>query len=135
MSVVFVDTSFYQAILNPRDQWHRVAVEFSTDFRVNTVTSEYVLCELGALMSPIRLRRLFVGFVEILQATPEVEILPASPEFFRAGLDLFFERSDKAWSLTDCVSFAQMRDRGISVALTFDRHFEQAGFRLLPGTG
>jgi predicted nucleic acid-binding protein len=132
---VFVDTSFYQALLNPRDQWHRAATEFSVNFRENTVTSEYVLCELGALMSPIHLGRLFVGFFEILQTTPEVEILPASPEYFRAGIDLFAERSDKAWSLTDCVSFAQMRDRGITDALTFDRHFEQAGFRLLPGTG
>lgn len=135
MSVVFVDTSFYQAILNPRDQWHRAAIEFSVNFRENTVTSEYVLCELGALMSPIHLRPLFVGFVEILQATPEVEILPASPEFFRAGLDLFVGRPDKDWSLTDCVSFAQMQARGISDALSFDRHFEQAGFCLIPEAG
>ena len=134
MSVVFVDTSFYQALLNPRDQWHRAAIEFSADIRENTVTSEYVLCELGALMSPIQLRRLFVGFVEILQATAEVEILSASPEYFRTGLDLFAQRTDKAWSLTDCVSFTQMRDRGIADALSFDRHFEQAGFRLLPRT-
>ena len=89
MSVAFVDTSFYQALLNPRDQWHRAAIEFSVNFRENTVTSEYVLCELGALMSPIHLRRLFVGFVEILQTSPEVEVMAASPECFRAGLDLF----------------------------------------------
>lgn len=135
MSVVFVDTSFYQAILNPRDQWHRAAVEFSADFRENTVTSEYVLCELGALMSSQHVRGLFIGFVEILQATSQVEVMPASPECFRAGLDLFAGRPDKEWSLTDCVSFSQMRARGISDALSFDRHFEQAGFRLLPGTG
>jgi len=134
MNVAFVDTSFYQAILNPRDQWHRAAVEFSTDFRENTVTSEYVLCELGALMSSQHVRRLFVGFVEILQTTAQVEVMPASPEYFRAGLDLFAGRPDKAWSLIDCISFEQMRSRGIADALSFDRHFEQAGFRLLPGT-
>lgn len=134
MSVVFVDTSFYQALLNPRDQWHHAAMEFSINFRENTVTSEYVLCELGALMAPEHLRRLFIDFVEILQITPEVEVTPASPECFRAGFDLFAGRPDKDWSLTDCVSFAQMRARGISEALSFDHHFEQAGFRLLPGS-
>jgi hypothetical protein len=41
------------------------------------------------------------------------------------------ERSDKDWSLTDCISFAVMEDEGIHEALTGDQHFEQAGFRAL----
>ena len=32
------------------------------------------------------------------------------------------------WSLTDCVSFLVMRDRGLTEALTADRRFEKAGF-------
>jgi predicted nucleic acid-binding protein len=35
---------------------------------------------------------------------------------------------DKEWSLTDCASFALMRQRGVSEALAHDHHFEQAGF-------
>jgi predicted nucleic acid-binding protein len=35
---------------------------------------------------------------------------------------------DKEWSLTDCISFLLMRERGIHEALTHDHHFEQAGF-------
>ena len=34
-----------------------------------------------------------------------------------------------AWSLTDCISFAVMTERGLADALTADHHFEQAGFR------
>ena len=41
------------------------------------------------------------------------------------------ERSDKSWSLTDCISFVVMGEHGITDALTGDRHFEQAGFRAL----
>ena len=48
-----------------------------------------------------------------------------------AGFDLFAARSDKAWSLTDCISFSVMTERGLSEALTADHHFEQAGFRAL----
>lgn len=40
---------------------------------------------------------------------------------------------DETYSLCDAVSFVLMRQRGISDALTTDRHFEQEGFiRLLP---
>ncbi|MEM9809150.1 MAG: nucleic acid-binding protein, partial [Cyanobacteria bacterium P01_D01_bin.56] len=43
------------------------------------------------------------------------------------------QREDKTYSLCDAVSFVLMCQRGITDALTTDRHFEQEGFvRLLP---
>jgi predicted nucleic acid-binding protein len=50
---------------------------------------------------------------------------------YRAGFDLFATRPDKSWSLTDCISFAVMTDRGLYEALPADHHFEQAGFRAI----
>ena len=44
------------------------------------------------------------------------------------AIELYINHADKEWSLTDCVSFLVMRDRGLREALTGDRHFEQAGF-------
>ena len=38
------------------------------------------------------------------------------------------KRPDKAWSLTDCISFVVMDEQGLREALTGDRHFAQAGF-------
>lgn len=32
-------------------------------------------------------------------------------------------------TLTECISFGVMTERGLSDALTADHHFEQAGFR------
>jgi predicted nucleic acid-binding protein len=46
-------------------------------------------------------------------------------------VDLYAERPDKGWSLTDCISFVVMRQQGITQALTGDHHFEQAGFTAL----
>ncbi len=50
------------------------------------------------------------------------------------GWQLYRDRLDKDWSLTDCVSFVVMRHRAITEALTADRHFEQAGFIRLIGS-
>jgi predicted nucleic acid-binding protein len=37
-------------------------------------------------------------------------------------------RPDKEWSLTDCILFVVMEQRGLREALTGDHHFEPAGF-------
>jgi predicted nucleic acid-binding protein len=42
---------------------------------------------------------------------------------------LYGARPDKEWGLTDCISFVVMEERGLTLALTTDRHFEQAGFQ------
>ena len=47
------------------------------------------------------------------------------------GFNPYRDRSDKAWSLIDCISFETMRQRGLTEALSADHHFKQAGFRTL----
>jgi predicted nucleic acid-binding protein len=44
----------------------------------------------------------------------------------------FFRWSDKSFSFTDCTSFVVMKELRIRRALTLDRHFEQAGFDIVP---
>ena len=50
---------------------------------------------------------------------------------FERGMLLYARRGDKDWSMTDCISFEIMKDRGLREALTADHHFEQAGFNIL----
>jgi hypothetical protein len=46
---------------------------------------------------------------------------------------LYAARSDKSYSLTDCVSMQTMRRQGLTDILTNYRHFEQEGFELCSG--
>ena len=66
-----------------------------------------------------------------MQRDPNLEIVPLSEQLYRRSLDLYRQHQDKEWGLTDCVSFAVMRERKITDALTADDHFRQAGFRIL----
>jgi uncharacterized protein len=66
-----------------------------------------------------------------LLSTPSIHVVAQSRETFLAGLELYQQRPDKGYSLTDCISMQTMRREGISDALTNDRHFEQEGFRAL----
>ena len=122
---------FYQALLNPKDTWHKAALTLSNDLHRPVCTSEYVLCELGALMSQEHLRSLFLELLDSLNKAPQVEIVPAGHDHFCAGVTLFADRLDKNWSLTDCISFTIMRKKGIQDALTADHHFAQAGFNCM----
>jgi predicted nucleic acid-binding protein len=46
---------------------------------------------------------------------------------------VFFRHKDKAFSFTDCTSFAVMQELKLTHALTTDRHFKQMGFHVVPG--
>lgn len=81
-----------------------------------------------------RLRRLDPCLGELLDALegdPDVLVVPADASLFRRGVDLYRQRPDKDWSLTDCISFVVMEEQGLTDALTADHHFEQAGFRAI----
>jgi predicted nucleic acid-binding protein len=58
-------------------------------------------------------------------------VVPLTETLLQNAITLYGERSDKNWGLTDCVSFALMRQEDVVEALTADVHFRQAGFRAL----
>jgi predicted nucleic acid-binding protein len=131
MTSYFADTSLFVAFLNPRDEYHELAVEFVREESNRLVTTIWVLVELGNFVSRTRTRRRFVPFVRDLRDDPFVEIVPPMLDQFDQALDLYHRRPDKHWSMTDCTSFLVMRERGLTDAPTTDHHFEQAGFRIL----
>ena len=58
-------------------------------------------------------------------------VVTFQPELTESAVQLYQTRPDKSWSLTDCLSFVVMERRHLTEALTTDRHFEQAGMKVL----
>lgn len=97
------------------------------------LTHSYIIAEYVALATARRFpRSSALAFVVDLLDNPDIETVWVDEPLHREAVELLMERQDKTYSLCDAVSFVLMRQRGITEALSTDRHFEQEGFiRLL----
>lgn len=134
MRGLFVDTSFAVALAYQTDAHHRQAVAWQQRIQADElplVTTRAVLLEIGNALSRQRQRPLAVAVLRQLESSPQVRIEELTPELYHAAFELFAARTDKEWSLTDCISILVMQEHGLTDALTADEHFAQAGFRVL----
>ena len=130
-SRIFVDTLFVIALINPRDQHHALAAELAARHESHSLlVTEAVLLEIGNGLAR-NYKEEAIEVIESFLASEEVEIVHLTPELFQRGFDLYKKYQDKSWGLIDCISFVVMADFGIRQALTFDQHFDQAGFEPL----
>jgi predicted nucleic acid-binding protein len=133
---VLVDTGAWLAAFHRRDQYHfQAAAELRRlrEARTQLIVTDLILAEthlhLLYALGPTRA----VEYLETLKADPAIEEVHASSPLQTAAISQWMRRfSDQAFTLTDAISFAVMRDRGTDVAFTFDQHFRVAGFRILP---
>jgi uncharacterized protein len=131
MRLVFADTSFFVAAIGPRDQFHQRAVDFMQTYNGQVLTTDFVLVEFGNYLFRTKDRPFFEPVLRNIQANPQYEIVAASRDLLKRGIERYVTRPDKEWSLTDCISFVVMEEHGITEALTSDGDFEQAGFTVL----
>jgi hypothetical protein len=131
---VFLDTAYALALSSPKDIFHQRALHLADEIdaaRVRVVTTRAVMLEIGNAFSKRRRRQAGIELLDALEADSGIEIIPLSEDLYGRAWQLFRERPDKEWGLTDCVSFTVMQDRGLTEALTADEHFRQAGFQPL----
>ena len=68
-----------------------------------------MLVELADALSAPEARAAVLAFLQAVRADPLFGIVGSVPSVYQAGFDLFAARPDKAWSLTDCISFGVRR--------------------------
>jgi len=127
-----LDTAYVLALLNKRDQYHQAAQGLLSRVRAarEVWVTEAVFMEVGNALAD-SLRTEVVAFIERCYTTPHIRVVSVDTAVFRRALDFYRERPDKAWGLTDCLSFLVMQDQGLVDVLTADEHFRQAGFQPL----
>jgi uncharacterized protein len=99
------------------------------DGMLKMVTTRWVLAEVADAMSVRANRSRASKFLVALRSNPWVTILGDSDALFEQGCELFGNRPDKDWSLTDCISFAAMSRLGLVDALTGDNILSRLDFR------
>jgi len=132
---LFVDTSAWYPLAVRRDPAHgAVAGVLRERVRrgVRVVTTNLVLAETHALLLRRTTRAAALAFLGHVGRPPNLVVYGTPDLDARAVTDWLEAYDDQDFSLADAVSFAVMTERGITDALTLDRHFVGAGFRALP---
>jgi len=129
--MILLDTSYLIALFDARDALHQRALAWSEAVSEPLLVTEYVLWETVNASSPPADRPKAHALVAHVRSEPGYELVQASERLLEQGLALHRARPDKGWSLTDCVSFVVMAERGLTRALAYDHDLEQAGFEAL----
>lgn len=130
---VFVDTSFFKAFIDKKDEFHPQAIQIFKSLQSSNnplITSNYILDETFTVIRSKCGLELAKDFKKVL-------------ENFEGGLKIirvliidernawkYFFRDWSGLSFTDCVSFAAMTRLGLKHVATFDTHFQKAGFQI-----
>lgn len=135
-SALFVDTSAWLAVNNPRDSLHTTAAAFYREKALKNfrtlVTSNLVVAETHASLIKSRGMDVAFRFLELLGSSSRVNVTYCTRELEVEGIAILAKYGDQRFSLCDAVSFAVMNDFSVQDVFSFDRHFEIAGFRRLP---
>jgi len=132
---LFLDSGYVIALEAENDQHHSDAsYHWTTLFQspLLLVTTSYVLDEIVTFLNSRRQHTKAARVGDNLLSASNIQLIHVDEALFRDGWSYFKQHADKTFSLTDCISFVLMKRFEISEALTFDRHFEQAGFTKLP---
>lgn len=131
MATFFLDASYIIALETADDQNHRVALQHWQSLRgtaLELVTTSYIFDEIVTFFNSRNRHAKAVEVGNRLLASPSVRFIHVDEELFSQGWQFFQKYADKSYSLTDSISFLVMEKRQLKTALTFDKHFLQAGF-------
>jgi predicted nucleic acid-binding protein len=133
---VFVDTSaWYPLAVASHPDHAGLAAALRDRVRQSTriVTTNLVLAETHALLLRRVGREVAIEFSRTVRRPPNVIEYSSAAREEEALHGWLARFSDQSFSLTDAVSFVVMKELGIREALTLDRHFVTAGFRMIEG--
>lgn len=132
MKRVFVDTSAWYALADLKDPDHAAVAQCMGQWSGRLVTSNFVMDE------SVTLNRYRLGltaartFGETLLGGSAARMVRITRRDERRAWEIFTRFRDKAFSYTDCTSFAAMERVKVKAAMAIDEDFRAFGLECLP---
>ncbi len=134
MNHVFIDSSYFKALIDEADDFHKEATHIFSLLNVQKaqlVTTNYIIDETLTLLRVKKNLQAAMHLRDMINAgSPTITIYRVTSEDDSDAWNWFV----KDWSrlsFTDCTSFAIMKRLGLTHVATFDKHFTQAGFAIV----
>jgi predicted nucleic acid-binding protein len=129
--IVFADTSALYALMVRDDMMHVRAKKCFAHFAqrsVQLISSSFVLVETIALLQ----RRIGLDAVQDfhVRIVPLLDVLWVNAEWYARAFLRLSSQGKRDLSLVDCLSFEIMEARAVTLAYTYDKHFEENGFTI-----
>ena len=135
MKKLFIDTGAYLSYYHKRDMHHKKSVDtwhaIIKEKRYVLITTNHIIDEFATLLGRRKDYQYSAEKVERILLSDCIIERPNEDDEKQA-LKFFKKYADQEVSFTDCLSFVVMQKMKIQKSFTFDRHFEYAGFEIIP---
>lgn len=134
-STLFVDTGAWFALADSSDQHHNQAIEIYPKLLRNNnhlTTTNLVIAETYNLIRRSLGHQAAITFMENIGASPRVNKVYSDNVLEEKAQDILRQYQDQDFSYTDAVSFAVMKQYGITQVFALDKHFLTVGFEVIP---
>ena len=121
MRADFIDASFYIALIDDKDQWHRRALALKTDLSSSPVTTNLVAAEVLASIGSRKGGKKALTVWHALEDSGEVVFV--TRDQWKPALDLVLVR-DGRLSIADACSVVVMLERHLKRIVSFDEGFD-----------
>ena len=127
--MIFIDTSFLFAGIEPEDAHHEAAVRIRSALgEARLITTNHVRGETWTLARSKRGHRGALELLDLLDSTERIDVVHVEASLEQDAMRWLRRHDERAYSFVDATSFALMREMGINEALAFDGDFAAAGF-------
>ncbi|HVF69911.1 MAG TPA: PIN domain-containing protein [Xanthomonadales bacterium] len=129
-NIIFIDTSAIAAIMNKNDQFHKKAITFYNkilEAEYSLVLTNFIIAETHALLLK-NTHDSSLGLKWLGEAAYQAfHVIRPDETDEKEAIKLLTKYDDKAWSLTDALSFRIMEKFSIAYYFSFDGDFKQIG--------
>jgi predicted nucleic acid-binding protein len=137
---VLYDTWAFVALANKADPYHAASAELDRELEAQgyvPLITDYVFDETLTFLQASAGSRVSLRFADLILARASggnLQWIDVDAERRRSALALFRKLApeEPRLSFTDCTSFAVMRELGVTLAFTCDRHFHRGGSGIRP---